>query len=215
MSEELPLSGEFEGIKIYAAGRVALEGRSGWRGELFKWQWGWCDGPAPGYYEEERCRDSPIASLPGAIYVGPYWYGCDHGVKDCESHQSHGVGLCGRWDRIQGGYQVRPHLSRPEVARASLEGIEKSTHVFVWLDDLDAFGTLVEIGYARALGKRVHLYYWGVMASVLNEHAWFAGSVSTSCIAANNAKEAWADFCLRLRRPGLGQSSPSSVLAPA
>jgi hypothetical protein len=43
----------------------------------------------------------------------------------------------------------------PEVVRLCLEAIGKADVLFAWVDQLDCYGTVSEIGYAKALGKRV------------------------------------------------------------
>lgn len=41
------------------------------------------------------------------------------------------------------------------VSRLSLDAIRRCSHLFAWIDSLDCYGTLAEIGYARALGKQI------------------------------------------------------------
>jgi hypothetical protein len=67
--------------------------------------------------------------------------------------------------------------------------------VFAW-DDPTAYGSLVEIGYAKALNKRVHLYF--DQAKDLAD-LWLASQVSTAFSQSENPFAAWDDFCLRLR----------------
>lgn len=56
------------------------------------------------------------------------------------------------------------------VVRTCLEGIQRSDLLFVWADAESIYGTLVEIGYAVALGKPVYL----ATPIELPDH-WFAG----------------------------------------
>ncbi len=175
---------DFKGIRVYAAGKIT---KNGWRHGLF---------PVidDADYENPDATpwpsDAPIgSSLPGAVYVGPHFMSDDHGCYHGEN--SHGVAAGDM------ACSVYPGLSRPEVAARCLGAIRSATHVFAWVDDPTCHGTLVEIGYARALGKQVHLYTHGGRKEL--DDLWFAGQIATAHGSATTAKEAWADFCLRLR----------------
>lgn len=85
---------------------------------------------------------------PGFIYTGPFFIRDDHGC-------AHGPASHGAYNR---------HLSDAtfrEVAHANaLRGIRQASAVFAWLggdDALTAYGTVTEIGYARALGTPVFI----------------------------------------------------------
>ncbi|OLZ46552.1 hypothetical protein BS329_30470 [Amycolatopsis coloradensis] len=176
---------EYQGIEIYAVGKIE---HKGWRNQLLPVfddydysndqtgvQWPW---PA-----------NPIRDLPGAMYVGPHFLGDDHGCFHGEN--THGVAAgdaaCG------GAYRG---LTRPDVVKRCLMAIEQATHVFAWIDKGDAYGSLVELGYARALGKHIYLY----LAEDLPEEndLWFATQVSSFAGRAKTAREAWEDLTLRL-----------------
>lgn len=113
-------------------------------------------------------------------------HGCYHGTN------SHGISAgehtCG------GAY---PGLTRPDVVKRCLVAIERATHLLVWLDDPTAYGTLVEVGYAHALGRQVYLYTKQGVAG-LNE-LWLAGQVATHHAAVRNHREACDDFRVRAR----------------
>ncbi len=46
-------------------------------------------------------------------------------------------------------------VSKDMVVRLCLEALRRADLVFAWVDSLDCYGTVTEIGYARALGKPV------------------------------------------------------------
>lgn len=81
------------------------------------------------------------------LYVGPWTLDCSHGCYYRSG--AHGVGAI----QHAGCGALRP-LKRYEVLRRSFDGIEDADIVYVLLDDTTAYGTLVEIGVAAALGKR-------------------------------------------------------------
>gem|GEM_PF-4333465 len=83
-------------------------------------------------------------------------------------------------------------------------GIELSDHVFVWLDDLTAFGTLVEVGIAVGLGKRVWIYTPGATEADLDE-LWFASHVGAAgqTLRAPTPEAAIKDFLDKLEMRAL------------
>ena len=71
------------------------------------------------------------------MYSGPWKArGSDHG-------HTHGVTSCS------------PDIAQNAAYRGALQGISRADVVVAYLEDLKAYDTLVEIGYARAAGKRV------------------------------------------------------------
>ena len=128
--------------------------------------------------------------MPGAVYVGPYFLSDDHGCYH-SGPNSHGVAAGGR-----ACGEAYPGLSRPDVAKRCLSAIESATHIFCWIEDPTAYGSLVEIGYGKALNKRVDIYF---KTSANLDDLWFAGQISTAFSEAADVETAWADFCLRLR----------------
>lgn len=76
---------------------------------------------------------------PGIHYTGPYFLADGHGC-------TYGPCAHGRGNdcSLSGGD------SAEQTVELCLRAIDESTALFAWLDDLTAYGTLVEIGYARA-----------------------------------------------------------------
>ncbi|MDN5506932.1 MAG: AlpA family phage regulatory protein [Comamonas sp.] len=71
------------------------------------------------------------------MYSGPWKArGSDHGYM-------HGVTSCS------------PDRAQNAAYRGALQGISRADVVVAYLEDLEAYGTLVEVGYARAAGKKV------------------------------------------------------------
>ena len=193
---------QFEGIRVYAVGKIS---QNGWRNQLFSIV-DWVDDvdhpegtPWPA---ETRIKD-----LPGAVYVGPHFLSDDHGCY--HGSNTHGVSAggaaCG--DAYRG-------LNRPEVARRCLEAVDRSTHVFAWIDDPTAYGSLVELGYARALGKQTHIYMSDERPDLAD--LWFAGQVAHAHTWVRDVDVAWADFRLRLSAvsTAAGRRSPVRVRLP-
>lgn len=118
--------------------------------------WGWDERPS---------------TIPGVTITGPFFI---EGEGHDGQHGSnlHGVGEYGNsWEKPRALTSER----RENVVRLCRSAIGKSDLVYVWTDGLDtAYGTLVEIGYAVAMGKPV------IMAPGLPPETdqWFAECIT-------------------------------------
>ena len=128
-------------------------------------------GPRPSYaaprvYMAGRMNDDPRD--PGGV-LRPFdiSVGCE-GIESrkswvaCRNIGSQKIHYCGPWE-VEGqhcgfhGCMDDGLGTEKEVMLRSLDGIAKADVVLAMLDDRLAFGTLVEIGYAAGLGKKVLL----------------------------------------------------------
>lgn len=125
-------------MKIYLAGKIAV---NDWRHDIVAHLAG--EGSnEPGRILADRIR-GPHNHLHD--YTGPYFTSMGHGGDHGDN--SHGNGLA-----YYGNAQ-----ERARVVNVCLRGIQECDMVFAWLDTLDAFGTLAEIGFAVNAGKRVYI----------------------------------------------------------
>ncbi len=129
---------------IYLAGKIA---QNDWRHDLLghqlrgAWEWD----------EEAPSTHWPVIErgiLGTFDYVGPYFMSDDHGCGHGAS--THGCGT----DGFICGFS-NPAPRRAQVRDLCFDAIDRADIVFAWLDDPTAYGTLVEIGYARGRGKQV------------------------------------------------------------
>ncbi|MER5424086.1 DUF559 domain-containing protein [Streptosporangium roseum] len=178
---------------IYLAGKI---GKNDWRATATN---GYRSPDIGDAYDDLLAgrRPGPWPILTKAVlgvfdYAGPYFVACDHGC----AHSPTPVCSCSRgcsgrncddsqWVTTHGtigGCIVMaaslptwlPAASASDGARTyaheeCLAAIQRADIVFAWLDDLTAYGTLVEIGYARALGKKLI-----VATNGEHEELWFA-----------------------------------------
>jgi hypothetical protein len=131
-------------MKIYLAGKIA---KNDWRHELVE--------GLRSTIDDTHERESSLAQWPilhGAIkgthdYTGPYFISCDHGCY--HGPNTHGV--------IGGGCDVMESPSRQATVDLCRSAIRRSDLVFAWVDTLDAYGTIAEIAFARAIGIPVQI----------------------------------------------------------
>ena len=127
-------------------------------------------------------------SLPasGVLWSPPFFVGCDHGCAHGPSTHGSGVAGC-----------TQTATTRSEVARRCREGIDRADHVFAWLADLTAYGTLFEIGLAVGLGKKTWLY---TSADRDHDDLWFAKHSATDGVItyADSASIAVKDFISKI-----------------
>ena len=111
-----------------------------------------------GLYSEDECSpiydfptqcwlDSAFEHVAGFICTGPFPSGCDHGCA--HSGGTHGGSTPHVAITCVGG-------SKADVQNECLKSIQNSDFVFAFIDSGDAYGTLVEIGWA--VGKEVPVF---------------------------------------------------------
>jgi hypothetical protein len=146
---------------VYLAGKIK---KHCWRHDLVD---GLRDVPQPG--EAMPPLQWPIMrkSIFGEHdYCGPYFVSCDHGCAHGQG--SHGaaaqpdrgedeedpyrgcIALSAVYPGIRDGYGARDW-----VVDLCLTAIDRCDLFFAWIDRPDCHGTLVELGYAKAKGKRI------------------------------------------------------------
>lgn len=142
--------------RVYLAGKI---GKHDWRHGLFNVeQWGdGSSGPILRYNVEQDCVETigPGSQRDGFEYAGPYFLSDDHGCFHGQSQHglidpgwADGPGIEGDWPSP---------LRRRTVMRSCLRWLSQSDVVFCWLESTDAYGTLVELGYAKGRGIPIYL----------------------------------------------------------
>lgn len=104
-------------------------------------------------------------------YAGPYFIACDHGCShgDATHGYAEGCGEGGAFDTNHGEIPLE-YARRKHVVEQCQAAIQKSDYVFAWIDDLTAFGTLFELGYAISADKDIFL---GIKSNSNLEELWF------------------------------------------
>jgi hypothetical protein len=163
-------------IRVYCAGKV--QGTK-WRDELFgnvsdRWDYSI---PPPA----ERPQPNRMIAKGRFHYIGPWTCNTDHCPTPVGEHGLAG-GMAG---------DVPALIYRNNVLSRSLKAIRDADCVFVWLDDSSAYGSLVEVGYAKDRSVFTGVYF---ATKEMREEMWFAASCACYSGVAGSAGEAWNDF---------------------
>lgn len=138
-------------VNVYLAGKIKAHG---WRQQLIDIR--------DNFFGEEKykIRKGITVRYDNHINItGPFFLSCDHSCYHGEN--SHGVGLNKyypdgeRYDC----YGLRDQFTEDEVKEICLKQIKKSDIVFAYINDDTCYGTLYEIGYAAALGKKIAILF--------------------------------------------------------
>lgn len=132
--------------KIYFAGKIS---KNDWRNDLVKLN----DNPSWnnigrwdywGIWEDKNYKK--YAPQDGFIYTGPFFVSCDHGCSHGDSTHGAGENAC---------IQFSP--TKKDIFNGCIEQINDSDYVFCWIDSLDCYGTIFELGMAHNMGKKIFI----------------------------------------------------------
>lgn len=177
---------------IYLAGKI---GPGNWRHQVV-------EGLRDAYLDQDLGSEQPWPVLERAVlgvfdYVGPYFVSCDHGCAHGPATHGSAVGGCIVSAVSNGAFShAGPSGVRRFVAQQCRRALELADVVFVWLDDLTAYGTLVEIGITSALGKDL----WVASPGLLNDELWFAGLSSMWSMPEEQSPEGALQYLIRRYR---------------
>lgn len=161
-------------------------------------------------------------------FYGPWWrdtaefYG-GHGSGAAETMWPHGQDTVGGW--INDGEEVYPDAHgmvpggsipygnfaagfsteslKDVVYKNVVTAIDRSDFVFAWIDSLDCFGTIMEIGMAKCLGKPVAV---AVHCDIPHHELWLV-TKDTYKLTAFSAGDGWDEFWRRVEKESNGPNS--------
>lgn len=156
-------------VAFYLAGKIT---RNCWRHDIF---------PGLGAVSnEEQFGDLICRNAIGGIhsYCGPYFLSCSHGCS--HRHREHGVGesTCQFHDCCNSGQWAAFDHCKSNIKNCQV--------LFAWIDHFDCHGTLFEIGYAHAIGKRIYIAVEKTLAQRKGE-IWFPRMAADREIVSDNA----------------------------
>lgn len=175
---------------VYLAGKITNDS---WRDELVDGYSSENDGVVYRAWELEDEEPLNWQTIPKALPIpdgrrlnltGPFWLPLDGSGGHGSADDNLGEHCCG-YPGQHGEFLPNPSLlSRIKAA------IGESDLIFAWIDRLDCYGTLVELGYAHALNKFIAV----ARPEFLNggsDELWMASRLANRRIEAPSAKEAW------------------------
>lgn len=153
-------------MRIYFAGKID---RNDWRHELFtNSRLGAVEDIDQDLFNPDYVQEKLWRRFKKYQYGGPFFISDDHGCA--HGPESHGANASSQGscciDAMMSGT-----ITKEKIFAINNERIRQATHIFCPLNSHDAFGTLVELGYAFALKKPIALSIHGDV-----DHAamWYA-----------------------------------------
>lgn len=150
-----------------------------------------------GFYDFPEHRHVSAAGV-DFIYTGPYTFAGNHGcahvdylaTSDDPDDRPNGRGTRSHGDAPNFDADSRGFAHTfADVHQRALRGIEACDVFFAWLEDEKCFGTLLEIGYAKALNKTIIIGH----SENINPRGelWFAFQSADRVFSAVSAAEAY------------------------
>lgn len=179
---------EHSGVKrqafnIYLAGKI---GKHDWRHELVK-------NLRNLNYRDKATITNPngftTLGVPGVVrgghhYAGPFFLSCDHSCAHVPGHHGFNINGCTESAASHSELQMG---GRGSAYFHAIEGIEACDVLFAWIDSVDCYGTIAEIGYACALAKPYVL----IGFSQKFDDLWFVERMALATGIYSNAVEAF------------------------
>lgn len=164
---------KFPGVakpKVYLAGKI--DGPP-WRAEI-------APPPMPSknrreaiFADEAQALDPKFAlDCGGFVLVGPFAIDDGHSSSFATDH--------GGVAATKYGLSIEERDARRRIHALSMRRLAMADFVFAHLNELDAFGTLVEIGAAHALGKPNFLHFGDALRDKALGELWFAAESATA-----------------------------------
>jgi nucleoside 2-deoxyribosyltransferase len=145
----------------------------------------------------------------GFKYVGPFFLSDDHSSFHGEGTHGRGIGNEEILSITMPDWKVE---RKTEIINQCYQWIRKSDVIFVWIDSLDIYGTIAEIGYAKALNKPIFIAIDNRLrdSSVIKD-MWFAIHSANKIIYTENHNEAWDVFVGNKESGTVEKSTPSQI----
>lgn len=129
---------------VYLAGKIK---QNGWRESIVGYRCGGLYGDTDINIVRYKVKYND-----NTIITGPWFFACDHGCYHGEN--SHGVGI-----QCPNGCYGENTLNEDQVYDICTKQINNSNVIFAYIDDNTCYGSLWEIGYAKAKGKHIVIVF--------------------------------------------------------
>lgn len=168
---------EYKGI--YCAGKIS---KNDWRSEILNVE-------IVHEHLDNNWPDRRINGIDSLFYTGPYYAsGCDHGC-------THGDNTHG-WAEANSCTNYPPRQmhdpgNREIVFNNCKRAIQRSDVFFLWVNEFDCYGSLVELGWASAVNKYIVIAHKPEFNFI---DMWFAFRCANKVIMADSPYEAFTRF---------------------
>lgn len=183
---------------IYMAGKISLGiPTNDWRRTIYD------------YYPYENLP------LPGFhTYVGPYPISVGgHGIRMIPC--THGLGGYETENDGDADYSAEDDIDKNYVVDRCFAGIDQCDILFAWIDTMDCYGTLAEIGYAKAMNKQILIgfsekltipksnFYDAYKPHNISEShdLWFIETMANRAIVSPSPRQAFYQLIVKLPEP--------------
>jgi hypothetical protein len=149
----------------------------------------------PAHPEEKRLFDPTFTLVyPDFLYGGPFFLSCDHGCA--HGPASHGVDATGDSVCISAGsLSITPQ----KIFAINLLRINRADYVFAFINEMDCYGTLVELGLASQAGKHITVAFGANLSDKDMRELWMVRQCANAGVIVGwQPEEAWEMF---LRQP--------------
>jgi hypothetical protein len=154
---------------IYLAGKIS---KHDWRTQIFGERFGGVH-TDPDQVDDELFNAAYVEDRGQFLYGGPFFVACDHGCS--HGAATHGVGQGGCW-----AGDKRIDKLRARVLELNFSRIRRADYILSYINETDCFGTLVEIGYARALNKKLAIGIGPNISAAAFDDLWMARGCATA-----------------------------------
>jgi hypothetical protein len=180
---------------FYLAGKIT---GTDWRSQIVS---GWGEEKGLSYWQAFLDYDtcSTWSVVPNACdvagvflhYTGPWWQDFSGGGHSCASDSCEPHGYSNSFQQLHSDETAR---RRREVSNAIAAAISSADLIFAWIDSADCFGTIVEIGYAKGLGKVVVVATSDEFAATeQSQQMWLLRQLGY-CVTGKTPSDAWGEF---------------------
>jgi hypothetical protein len=168
---------------VYLAGKISPHG---WRDDIV--------GPAIGVAEAaELFSPEHKIGCRGFDYIGPFFIADDHGCG--HGPASHGAAATGESECIWWTTGTPPR----RIFNINRRRLALATHVFAFINELDCFGTLIELGMAVELRKHIGVAFGEDLTFKEVRELWMARTCANFGIFEGlSSASAWELFRLKM-----------------
>lgn len=185
---------------IYLAGKIA---KHDWRTTILGDRAGAVPAGGGDPYFGRLFDPTLILDCGSFLYGGPFFISCDHGCSHGPASHGAGPGCCGDANAAE---------MRQRIWQINCERVRRASCIFAYVNELDCFGTLVELGFATALNKPIAIGLGHGITSKQFDDLWMPRACNNAGLLRGGPVETFQTF---LREYGLWRGPPPRPLITA